>query len=832
MNFEPIRQAFQPSLGGERRETTSRFLYVILISLMSVDLFIVIVRLLGGSTLTNSTTLRVLILLFALQCILLFAARRGYVNQAALALVALTWISVTYQVWSADGVRDVAIYAYILILVIAALLTNWWISVTISILSLAAIWVLAVMEAGGLRTSHVDSPLHIASDLTAVFIILFLLIYLVINTSRHSLEAVRQSEEKFRRIFHVSPVAIAIASLEEGRLLDANPAYWRLTGFDPNLALGKTSVDLGSWSSHAERQKFVTKLNEHKSLHNPADQIRSASGEKRTTLSFYELIEFEGNPAILAMFHDITDQKKSQLALEASEQKYRNFVEQSMEGIWLLAFDHPIPTSLPAEEQVALIYKYGYVSESNDVLAQMYGYNSSTEIRGVRLLALQSGGEVAENNFQATLKLVKDGYRSVNRETREQTRDGRIVYFLNNAVAVIEDDCLVGLWGTQLDITALKNTEEALLLSEARTRALLDAIPDMIFEFNRDGKILQFISSATSRPLLPPEQFLGKNIQEVLPASVANQTTFAIERVLDSGHVHAFEYQLLQDNENRTFEARITPLSVDTVLAMVRDVSLQKWILGEREKLITELELKNAELERFTYTASHDLKSPLITIKGFLGFLREDAERGNLKRLETDIQRIGDAADKMQRLLNDLLELSRIGRSVNKIEEIDLNRLVSEVLELLHGRIAGGAIPIRVSVEEDLPQVYGDSPRLLEVWQNLIDNAAKFMGDQPNPHIEIGQAENSTEAVRIFFVRDNGMGIDPRFSDRIFGLFDKLDSRTEGTGIGLALVKRIIEFHGGKIWVETEPGNGATFYFSLPQTEISTQISNDVLPAT
>jgi PAS domain S-box-containing protein len=824
MNLEPIRQALRPLVGVERRETTSKFLSVILISAMSVELLMILVRLLSGSTLSTSTTLRVLIALFALQGILLFAARRGYVNQAALALVVLAWISITYQVWSADGVRDVAIYAYILIIVIAALLTNWRISVAVFVLSIAAIWVFAVMEARGLRIPHVDSSLNIASDLTAVFMILFLLIYLVINTSRHSLDAVQQSEEKFRRIFQVSPVAIAIVALEEGRLLDANPAYWRLTGVDPNLAIGKTSVDLGSWSSPAERQKFVTELKERKSLQNPAHKMRSVSGEERTMLSFYELIEFEGEPAVLAMFYDITEQKKSQVALEVSEQKYRNFVEQSMEGIWLLAFDNPIPVSLPAEEQVELIYESGYVSESNNVLAQMYGYTSSSEIRGVRLLDLQAGGEVSENNFQATLKLVKEGYRSGNRETREQTREGRIVYFLNNAVGVIEDDCLVGLWGTQLDITALKTTEEALLLSEARTRALLDAIPDMIFEFKRDGTILQFISSATNRPLLPPEQFLRKNIRDVLPDSVANQTTFSIERVLDSGHVHAFEYQLMQDNENRTFEARITPLSADTVLAIVRDVSLQKWILGEREKLITELEVKNAELERFTYTASHDLKSPLITIKGFLGFLREDAERGNLKRLESDIQRIGDAADKMQRLLNDLLELSRIGRSVNQSEKIDLNGMISEVIELLHGRINGGAVPVRVSVEENLPQVYGDAPRLLEVWQNLIDNAAKFMGDQPNPHIEIGQAEASRDGAPILFVRDNGMGIDPKFSDRIFGLFDKLDSRTEGTGIGLALVKRIIEFHGGKIWVESEPGKGATFYFTLPQREPSAQV--------
>jgi PAS domain S-box-containing protein len=824
MNLEPIRQAFRPLSGGERPETTSRFLYAILITAMSVDLLMIIVRLSSGATPSNSTTLRVLVILFVLQAILLFAGIRGYVNQAARTLVVLAWISITYQAWSADGVRDVAIYVYTLIIFITALLTSWRLTVAISVLSIAAIWAFALMEAAGSRMPHADAPLNIARDLTAIFMILFLLIYLVINTSRHSFDALRQSEEKFHKIFQVSPVAIAIASLDEGRLLDANPAYWRLTGFEPNLALGKTSIDLGSWSSLAERQEFVLKLKEQKSLHNPADQIRSASGEERTTLSFYELIEFEGKPAVLAMFYDVTEQKKSRVALEASEQRYRNFVEQSMEGIWFLAFDHPIPTSLPAEEQVELIYKHGYVSESNDVLAQMYGYTSSTEIRGVRLADLQPGGEFTENNFQATLKLIKDGYRSGNRETWEQTRDGRIVYFLNNAVAVIEDDCLVGLWGTQLDITALKTTEEALRLSEARTRALLDAIPDMIFEFNRDGTILQFISSAISRPLLPPEQFLGKNIQEVLPASVANQTTFAIARVLDSGHVHAFEYQLMQDDENRTFEARITPLSTNTVLAIVRDVSLQKWILGEREKLITELELKNAELERFTYTASHDLKSPLITIKGFLGFLREDAERGNLKRLEADIQRIGDAADKMQRLLNDLLELSRIGRSVNTTARIDLNSMIAEVLELLHGRITGSVVPIRVSVEENLPQVYGDAPRLLEVWQNLIDNAAKFMGDQPNPLIEIGQAGNSKDGSLVFFVRDNGVGIDPKFSERIFGLFDKLDSRTEGTGIGLALVKRIIEFHGGKIWVESDLRKGATFYFTLPQREPSTPV--------
>jgi PAS domain S-box-containing protein len=812
MKTEPIRHLFRPFFGLERRETTVRFLYAILISALAVDAVMIVLRLFAGGTLA-SATLRLLLGFFAFLLILLFTVKRGYINLSTLALVLLSWVGMTYQAWSADGVRDVAIYVYVVIIFIAALLTSWQISIALSILSLISIWVFAITEAAGLRVPHIDSPLNTARDLTAIFSILFVLIYLMINTIRNSLNAVREGEEKFRRIFHVSPVAIAIASLEEGRLIDANEAYWRLTGYDPSLAIGRTLVELGRWSSHAERENFVKRLKEQKSLHNPASKVKSQSGEDRITLAFYELIDFEREPAVLAMFYDVTDQKKAQLALQASEQKYRNFVEQSMEGVWFLEFDQPIPTSLPAEEQVELIYQSGYISECNDVLARMYGYSSIAEIRGVRLLALHAEGKVSEINYQATLQLVREGYRSGNRETKEQAHDGQTVYFLNNAAGVIEDDCLVGVWGTQLDITALKNTEAALRRSEARTRALLDAIPDMIFEFKRDGTILQFIASATSAPLFPPEQFLGKTIKDVLPP-VADQTLFAIERVLQSGQVHAFEYQLQQDDENRTFEARITPLSGDTVLAMVRDVSLQKWILGEREKLINELETKNAELERFTYAVSHDLKSPLITIKGFLGFLREDAHKGNLQRLDSDIQRIDDAADKMQMLLNDLLELSRIGRLVNQPQSIDLNKMIAEVLELLHGRIHAGKINVRV--EENLPNVYGDRPRLFEVLQNLVDNAAKFIGPQPNPSIEIGQEGTTEDGAPILFVRDNGIGIDPKFKDRIFGLFDKLDPHTDGTGIGLALAKRIIEFHGGRIWVESELGKGTSFYFTLP----------------
>jgi signal transduction histidine kinase len=236
---------------------------------------------------------------------------------------------------------------------------------------------------------------------------------------------------------------------------------------------------------------------------------------------------------------------------------------------------------------------------------------------------------------------------------------------------------------------------------------------------------------------------------------------------------------------------------------------------AEREALILDLEAKNAELERFTYTVSHDLKSPLITIRGFLGFVEQDAVAGNLDRLHLDMERISSATDKMQRLLNDLLELSRIGRLMSPAQAVSFDVIVREAIELVRGRIA--ARGVQIIIEPDLPVVYGDRTRLVEVVQNLVDNAAKFMGQQEEPRIEIGQRGHDSDGRPLFFVRDNGLGIDVAYHSKVFGLFDKLDVRSEGTGVGLTLVKRIVEVHGGIIWVESAGLNqGSTFYFSLP----------------
>ena len=171
------------------------------------------------------------------------------------------------------------------------------------------------------------------------------------------------------------------------------------------------------------------------------------------------------------------------------------------------------------------------------------------------------------------------------------------------------------------------------------------------------------------------------------------------------------------------------------------------------------------------------------------------------------------ATKKMGQLLDELLNLARVGRKMNPAERVTFKDLTREVIRLVTGRIIANGVEVQVADADVVLE--GDRPRLMEVWQNLVENACKFMGNQPKPRIEIGVEQRGGETV--FFVRDNGMGIEPRYQAKVFGLFEKLDPKGEGTGMGLALVKRIVELYKGRIWVESPGlGQGANFLFTLP----------------
>jgi light-regulated signal transduction histidine kinase (bacteriophytochrome) len=226
----------------------------------------------------------------------------------------------------------------------------------------------------------------------------------------------------------------------------------------------------------------------------------------------------------------------------------------------------------------------------------------------------------------------------------------------------------------------------------------------------------------------------------------------------------------------------------------------------------TQLEAANRELESFSYSVSHDLRAPLRAVVGFSQMLVED----HAEQLDEEARRkllvIQTEAQRMGALIDELLAFSRLGRKAMQLVDVDMTELARSTYESLNGQEAGPKIGLRLAA---LPRAKGDRALLGQVWANLISNAIKFSSRREQPQVEISAISDEKE--HVYFVRDNGAGFDPRYQSKLFGVFQRLHDSSEfpGTGVGLALVQRIVVRHGGRVWAEGRPGEGATFYFTL-----------------
>jgi len=505
----------------------------------------------------------------------------------------------------------------------------------------------------------------------------------------------------------------------------------------------------------------------------------------------------------------------------------------------LLERQHFIEAILDAEPGTVYIYdlqKNRNVFVNRDWLIN-YGYTEDETQGDENLLSKVIHPEdlhrVAAHHDQFRNTSDEKTIREVEYRVRKKNGEWRWVQSRDRIFNIDAKGDVTQILGILHDITESKQAQDALRESERKYRLLFEnmtsgfAVHKMIYDEN--GKPFDYLYLEVNPAFekltgVPASALLGKTIREVMPETEEYWIeTFG--RVVQTGE--PISYTNFAQELGRHYETYVFSPEKDLFAVVFNDatekIKAQEEIRALNEALkarVSELEASNTELTQFTYTVSHDLKSPLVTINGYIGYIEEDAVSGNMERLRRDTQRIKEATNKMHALLTELLELSRIGRIMNTPENIPFADLIKDALDLVHGQLEANYVTVRIvspqGTQPNLPAVKGDRQRLIEVLQNLIDNASKYMGDQANPLIEIGQ-QGDEEGKSVFFVRDNGIGIAPEYHERIFGLFNKLDPISEGTGVGLALVKKIIEFHGGRIWVESDVGKGATFYFTLPR---------------
>jgi PAS domain S-box-containing protein len=619
---------------------------------------------------------------------------------------------------------------------------------------------------------------------------------------RQAEEALQESEKKFYKAFRSSPTTVVITSLNDGKFIEVNDSFYEITGYTREEVIGRNVKELDIWADVKDRNKMLKVLKRDGRVRHHEYNFRRKSGEIRIWAFSGELIDIGREPCIISLTTDITEYKRVENAMKESEEKFSKAFHASPAAISLSLLDD------------------GTFIEVNDAYVRLLGYSRKELIgrtaENFNILARDDQKEEMLKNLKNRVKLSNKEY-----EYRIKSGEIRTILVSSEFLTLNGKECALV---TSNDTTESKRMIEALRESEEKFNKAFQASPDIAAIISRDDH--KYIE--VNKNFL---DFLGHSRDEVIghtPTEIGlwaddKERERMVKIILKQENLHNEEFRMrtksgeirigLQSSENINIGGK--PCSITMIVDITERKRMEeklKQTLTELEESSAQLTATNKELETFSYSVSHDLRSPLRSIDGFSQALLEDYQEILDDTGKDYLQRLRNASQKMGELIDGILKLSRLTRNEMHKEEIDLSGLVEE---------------ISTRLQEDEPKRHaqfiikkglvtqGDPQMVRALMENLVGNAWKFTKNREEAQIEFGTEKNGAKTT--YYINDNGVGFDMTYADKLFGAFQRLHDASEfpGTGIGLATVQRIINRHGGNIWAEGAVDKGATFYFTL-----------------
>jgi PAS domain S-box-containing protein len=623
--------------------------------------------------------------------------------------------------------------------------------------------------------------------------------------------ALHESERQLSSIYKtVGDVVfhLAIENNEQYRFVSVNPAFCRITGLSEQMVIGKLMNEVIPEPSRSFVLKKYKQAIEENSIIRWEEISNYPTGQLIGDVSIAPVVDDSGRCTYLVgSVHDITKHKRIEEELKNSEAHFRYLFEQN-----------PVPM---------LIYELGsfVMLAVNDAFVAHYGY-TKTEVLALHLLDLYPEPE-KQTIADVSKRLQGQVYAGEWHHLKKDGTPMTIEVYSNGfsyegraaRIAVITD------------ITERKRMEEALRESEQRFQVLAENSPVGIFQTDADGSTVYVNPRWCQISGLSKEEAMGTGWLSAVYSEDKEALSNGWNKATQTHNSSQSEYRFVRNDGTIVWVIgqAIPKMNNKNIIVgyvgTITDITERKRAEEEITKLNTELEDRvairtvqleaaNKELEAFSYSVSHDLRAPLRHTSGYVDLLVKKCKSDLSEKGQHYLNAIADSVHQMGMLIDDLLQFSRTGRTEMRLSNTDMNELTQEVVDSLRHDNADRTIEWLIGT---LPNVLCDRAMLKLVWMNLLSNAVKFTRTRETARIEIGVQEENKEF--IFFVKDNGVGFDMQYVQKLFGVFQRLHSMEEfeGTGIGLANVRRIIVRHEGRTWAESEPDKGATFYFTLPQ---------------